>query len=777
MLKTQQLKLLQEGYIKCPNCSSTIHLADFEGLEVVSCMECNTSVFIPLRIKTYWLYKPLGGGGMGSVYKAYDELTQETLAVKVLPRKLKDHPDHKSCLLREGEIGAIIGQAPNIVHVVDYGEADGETFIAFQFVSGTRLDIFVSSSGNLSEKMAIDILLQVIEAELHIVNCGFLYRDIKPENIIIIEQTATVKLLDFGLTLPLSEAANPNESDMIEGSPYYLPPERIVSAPEGEHSEVYSLGMLLFYMVSGSTYFTKSDVKHIISKHVRSVRIATVSNRLKQCTPEFCAILDKMIKRNPNERFHNLTELKNILKEIYQDAPGYSLKENRKSILTAKASSILTGGLAGNNALTSKKDKILMFAVILCFILIGIFAVWFMYSKHQENQKRAYRAEIAAQFNVSPNIPYPDKTDKEVAQIVKMNYLDQKRAIEKEYPKFNEKKVRRQICERYGLNPDSIKNPPYSPDSFDKLIEDEIKKEFNEKFKPEIFDPEQLKMKIAEKLSIHLPCTPPQHSPKELLEQLKKEAEKKASEKYTRSLESKKVKERLKKLKLYKPGEVISFQDKNGNEYTGLYRQLKADKIFIAGNEIPLSSLAPEVRVHFDEELCNAKKNSVRDDIHNEIEKSKQQFIEDYISKNRQKYLRSNGYIQEKRSGKWVAEYDILKYHLKKAENKMKSSIARKQRKQWKEFSESFDRDKFIENLGYIKQNDTWITQKEFIDRKVNAEKEKYNKKRDERFAQFEKDFKQTEKEIYFENGYLSTADGWKPAKTVLDEEIRKIFH
>jgi hypothetical protein len=261
------------------------------------------------------------------------------------------------------------------------------------------------------------------------------------------------------------------------------------------------------------------------------------------------------------------------------------------------------------------------------------------------------------------------------------------------------------------------------------------------------------------------------------LEQLKKEAEKKASEKYTRSLELKKVKERLKKLKLYKPGEVISFQDKNGNEYTGLYRQLKADKIFIAGNEIPLSSLAPEVRVHFDEELCNAKKNSVRDDIHNEIQKSKQQFIEDYISKNKQKYLRSNGYIQEKRSGKWVAEYDILKYHLKKAENKMKSSIARKQRKQWKEFSESFDRDKFIENLGYIKQNDTWITQKEFIDRKVNAEKEKYNKKRDERFAQFEKDFKQTEKEIYFENGYLSTADGWKPAKTVLDEEIRKIFH
>ena len=778
MLKKQQLKLLQEGSLKCPNCSSILHLADFEGLEVVGCLECGTPVFIPLRIKCYWLYKPLGGGGMGSVYKAYDESTQETLAIKVLPRKLKNNIEHKQCLLKEGEIGAIIGQAPNIVHVVDYGEEDGETFIAFHFVSGTRLDIFVSSSGNLSEKMAIDILLQVLEAELHIVNCGFLYRDIKPENIIIVEQTATVKLLDFGLTLPLAEAANPNESDMIEGSPYYLPPERIVSAPEGEHSEVYSLGMLLFYMISGSTYFTKSDVKHIISKHVRSVRIATVSNRLKQCTPEFCAILDKMIKRNPNERFHNLTELKNIFKEIYQDAPGYSLKENRKSILTAKASSILSGGLTGKNVLTSKKDKMLMLVVIICFLLIGIGSVWFMYSKYQENQKRAYRSEIATQFNISPNIPYPDKTPKEVAQIVKMNYLDQKRTVDNEFPKFNYKKLRDMICERYGIDPKNIKNPPYSPKEFDKLIEKEMKKQFNKQFSNEVVDEKELKKKIADKLSIALPCNPPQHTFKELTELLKNEARKKAIEKYSTSQEQKEIKNRLKSLKLFNPGSVISFKDKNGNEYTGYYRQLKANNVYIAGDKVPLSTLSSEVRLHFDEELCNAKRSSAKDDIHKEFENSKQHFIDEYITRHKEKFFSKHGYMHPvKRSEKWVPKYDILKTSLEKAEKNLQSTIEREHRMQWNEFSDSFDKIKFLQHLGYIKHNGNWITEKEFVDKKVNAERDKYNAKRDKKIAQFEKEFKETEKEIYFENGYLSTADGWKPAKTVLDDEIKKIFH
>jgi len=777
MLKKQQLKLLQEGYLKCPNCSSMLHLADFEGLEVVSCSECNTPIFIPMKIKYYWLYKPLGGGGMGSVYKAYNEKNQEFLAIKVLPREFKQNNEHKRNLLKEGEIGAVIGEAPNIVHVVDYGEEDGEAFIAFHFVSGSRLDIFVSSCGDLSEKMAIDILLQVIEAELHIVNCGFLYRDIKPENIIIVEQTATVKLLDFGLTLPLSEAANPNESDMIEGSPYYLPPERIVSAPEGEHSEVYSLGMLLFFMISGSTYFSKSDIKHIISKHVRSVRIATVSNRLKQCTPDFCGVLDKMIRRNPNERFHNLTELKNILKEIYQEAPGYSLKENRKAILTAKASSILSGGLAGKNTLTSKKDKILMFVVILCFIFIGVAAVLFMYNKYIDNQKRAFRSEIAAQFNISPNIPYPDKMKNEVEKIVKMNYLEQKREIDKQFPKFDEEKIRNEICERYGIDPKNIKNPPYSPEEFDKLIEQGMNKEFNKQFNDEVVNSTELKKQIAEKFSIELPCSPPKYTPKQLTELLKSEALRTADKKYTHEQELQKIKERLKTLKLFKTGEVISFQDKNGNEYAGLYRQLIANNILIAGNQVPLSSLSPEVRVHFDNELCEEKRNSVREDVHKDFETAKQQFIYNYINQHKKAFFKKHGFVHQRHSSNWIAEYDILTSGLQKAETQLHSAIAKKHRKKWREFSESFDKIKFIQDLGYIKHNGVWITEKEFIDNKVNIEKIEYNKKRDARFAQFAKEFKEIEKDIYFENGYLSTGEGWKPAKEVLDDEIRKIFH
>jgi len=776
MLKKQQLNLLQEGHVKCPNCSSRLHLADYEGLEVVNCIECNTPIFIPLRIKHYWLYKPLGGGGMGSVYKACNEKNEEVLAIKVLPRQFKNDPTHKLSLLKEGEIAGIIGQAPNIAHVVDFGEEDDETFIAFSFVSGTRLDIFVSSAGGLSEKMAIDILLQLVEAEIHILNCGFLYRDIKPENIMVIEQTATVKLLDFGLTQPCEDAATPSEEDMIEGSPYYLPPERIVSAPEGEHSEVYSLGMLLFFMVSGTTYFSKSDIKHIIGKHVRSPRIAKVSNRIK-CTHEFCAVLDKMIKRNPNERFHNIIELKNILNELYQSAPGYSLKENRKSILAAKASSILSGGLAGRDTDKTTKDKILMLLVILCFVFITVGSIWFMHGKYREKQKKAFRVDLAVKFNISPNIPYPDKTLNEVKQIVKMNYLDQKRVLDEEFPKFDYNQAKYELCEKYGIDINNIKEPSYAPGNFEKIINEGMDKQFNDHFSNKELDRAELRKRIANKLRILLPCNPPQKTPEQVYDILRRQAESKAEFIYSRILEKKTVKEKMNNLKLYKPGEIISIKDKNGNDYTGLYRELRANKIIVAGHELPMSSLEPETRLCFDAELCEAKRKSLRMDVHRNFIESKKVFISNYMLEHEPEIYKQYGYYKKPNSENWVSAYSILEERVRRTEDKIKSSQLRTLRKQWRKFSGSFDKTKFIQDLGYIKHNGHWITQKAFIEKKIQKQKEIYLKEKNERYSEFKKNFKQIEKDIYFENGYLKTAEGWKPAKKVLDDEINKIFN
>ena len=228
-----KIKDLQDGKIFCQACSTEIHFQDYEPLEIANCTTCDAPVFIPMELKDYWLFKPLGGGGMGSVYQSVCESEGGEYAIKILPREQNTNPELISVLTSEGEIGKILGKAPNIAEVIDYGCADGEHYMVSRFVEGTRLDVFISTASHLSERQALDILLQVIDAEIHIITCGFLFRDIKPENIIVVEETAQVKLFDFGLCMSLEQAANPDPNDALEGSPFYLPPERIVAASEG----------------------------------------------------------------------------------------------------------------------------------------------------------------------------------------------------------------------------------------------------------------------------------------------------------------------------------------------------------------------------------------------------------------------------------------------------------------------------------------------------------------------------------------------------------------
>jgi serine/threonine-protein kinase len=781
MLKKQQLKLFQQGHIKCSSCSCILHCDDYDGLEVVCCPECNAPVFIPLKIKNYFLYRPLGGGGIGSVYKAIDESTLEDLAIKVLPRQHKNSASMKDALLREGEMGSIIGIAPNIVDVTDYGEENEETFIAFRYISGTRLDIFVSSLENLSEKMALDILLQIIEAELHILNCGFLYRDIKPENIIIVEQTATAKLLDFGLTLPLSQAQNPGETDLIEGSPYYLPPERIVSAPEGEHSEVYSLGMLLFFMVAGTTYFTKSDIKHIIGKHVRSVRVATVSNRLKLCSDEFCKLIDKMIKRNPNERFHNLTELKNTAQEILKDAQGYTLQQNRKSILAGKASSILTGGIAGRDTKKTLRDHILTAIVIICFILIGIISIRVMYNKYQAKQRQAIKAEIARQFNIPPNISPPEKSIAEVEKIVKMNYNDIIKEFNEKYPKFNTKLAEEAIAKQYGFDPNSIKNPQVPKGNFDNLITKYINTKIKEEISKRIknISKESLRKKLASELGIKLPCNPPTKSIENIYQLLKQEAENKAIQRFSQKNEKQALLKKLKSLKMYEEGEIITIKDKNSTEITGIFKGRIGNNIMIASNKIPLSSLSYDTQVKFDKTLCATERKSASEMIHNEFLRKRENFIEQYQKQNEFEIFKKYGYLKKPNNvlEKWHSAYEILESKLKNKiqyNTKNKLSILKSVKKK---INADFNKEQFLRDSGFVKYKGKWISQKKFTDLLVANKKKEYDQDIAEKLKELKKEFKKTEKEIYFENSYLKTANGWYPANQVLEDELTKIFH
>jgi len=306
------------GRIKC-ECGKDTIFDSSQGLELVKC-PCGKSSFIPKKISNLWLYMPLGGGGMGAVYKAITEDKKIVCAVKILPRSQRDNPEFIKNLLAEINAAQKFGTHKNLCKIINAGQADGEYFMATEFIDGERLDRYVSSHHQLPEREAFSIMRQILDAEKQIVSCGYLFRDLKPENIMV-EKNGNIRLFDYGLCKEistLSDAGNQAE-DQIEGSPFYLPPERIVGATEGEYSEIYSMGMLFFYMLAGRTYYSEAEVNDLVGKHLTAIRIVSTAPHLSNCNSKTISTIDRMIQRKPNMRMASLSVLDEAFKEIEEE--------------------------------------------------------------------------------------------------------------------------------------------------------------------------------------------------------------------------------------------------------------------------------------------------------------------------------------------------------------------------------------------------------------------------------------------------------------------------
>ena len=319
--KTFDFKLsdLNNNVIDCSNCGKEFGLDKMEPLMISKCPNCENPYFIPLKIKDYWLIQPLGGGGMGSVYKAMHYRSEKiVIAIKVLPRNAKTDQRLIHALLNEATIGKSFGKHPHLISMIDYGLYNDEYFSAMEFVEGKRLDQIIDEKEPVSQKFILLWGLQILSAEQRIYDNGYLFRDIKPQNIIIDKQ-GNAKLFDYGLCLSLNMAKKGNASEMIEGSPLFMPPERIIGDPEDMNSEIYSVGMILFNIFTGKTYYGSTDAYNLAKKHVQSLRVANVASRMpSNVKPDVSRIIDGMIARSPQDRYQSYKEAATDLNGVYK---------------------------------------------------------------------------------------------------------------------------------------------------------------------------------------------------------------------------------------------------------------------------------------------------------------------------------------------------------------------------------------------------------------------------------------------------------------------------
>ena len=270
------------------------------------------------RIGTYDLIRKLGEGGMGAVYQAKDTRSDQIVALKVLPRsRAKD----KMFLQRfEQEARAAFElDHPNIVHGLDVGNADGYHFLVMEFVSGNDVYSMLEQKGRLSEKEALGILEQIAAALDHIHGERLVHRDIKPENILVTEK-GIAKLADMGLAIDseIQGRRRITQAGIAMGTPFYLSPEQIEGKSEADiRSDIYALGTTIYEMVTGRPPFEGETPAVVMMKHLNE-QVPSPHEIDHTISLHFCHMLEKMMAKNPLDRYQTPAELLTDIQRVKQ---------------------------------------------------------------------------------------------------------------------------------------------------------------------------------------------------------------------------------------------------------------------------------------------------------------------------------------------------------------------------------------------------------------------------------------------------------------------------
>lgn len=264
------------------------------------------------RIGHYELIRKVGEGGMGAVYQAKDTLTNETVALKVLPRSKAKDNTFRSRFESEARAAFEVDH-PNIIKGLDVDQADGYHFLVMEYIDGKDIYVLLEQKGRFPEHEALRILEQIASALNHIHEERLVHRDIKPENILVTED-GFAKLTDMGLAVDKEQQTKRiTKVGIAMGTPFYLSPEQIQGKSEIDiRSDIYSLGATVYEMVTGRPPFDGESATVVMMKHLNE-QVPSPREIDHDISLIFCHILEKMMAKDPAERYQSPAELLNDL--------------------------------------------------------------------------------------------------------------------------------------------------------------------------------------------------------------------------------------------------------------------------------------------------------------------------------------------------------------------------------------------------------------------------------------------------------------------------------
>lgn len=341
----------------------------------------------------YEIIRMIGEGGMANVYLAQDTILNRKVAVKILRGDLAGDEKFVRRFQREA-ISASSLTHPNIVEMYDVGEDDGKYFIVMEYVDGKTLKSLIKKRGALTLPEIIDIMLQLTSGLACAHDSYIIHRDIKPQNIMILDD-GTVKITDFGIAMAL----NSNEltqTNSVMGSVHYLPPEQANGSGSTIKSDIYSLGILMYELLTGKLPFKGENAVEIAIKQMKE-QIPSVCKFNPDIPQSIENIILKACAKNPKNRYDSVLEMRedllNCMNSDKRDVARivYEYPENDLDE-TKTIPSLKTTRLEKNEEREEEKDKKtnkkLLFVIIgiIAFILVGMIGL-FAYTKIQANKE------------------------------------------------------------------------------------------------------------------------------------------------------------------------------------------------------------------------------------------------------------------------------------------------------------------------------------------------------------------------------------------------------
>jgi len=264
----------------------------------------------------YQIIKTLGEGGMANVYLAHDTILDRDVAVKVLRGDLANDEKFVRRFQREALSASSLSH-PNIVEMYDVGEDDGGYYIVMEYVDGKTLKQVLKQRGHLSLTEVIDIMLQVTDGMAHAHDAYIIHRDIKPQNIMILPN-GMIKITDFGVATALN-STQLTQTNSVMGTVHYLPPEQAAGKGSTIRSDIYSMGIMMYELLTGLVPYKGDNAVEIALKHLKEP-LPSARKLNPQIPQSLENVIIKATAKNPKNRYPDARSMHEDIKTALDDS-------------------------------------------------------------------------------------------------------------------------------------------------------------------------------------------------------------------------------------------------------------------------------------------------------------------------------------------------------------------------------------------------------------------------------------------------------------------------